>query len=90
MARNLQSRSDSRSVTRHAGAASVGVTRQRNSGRKLGNRLRQDIVGEGPVDRNKTEFARVNDDAGNVFKPIDTGLSNDEQSAAFNNSGGRE
>lgn len=78
------------SVTKHAGAASVGATHYKNSGRKLGNRLRQDLTGEGPVDRNKTEFARVNADAGNVFKPIDTGLSNDDQAAAFNNSSGRE
>ena len=79
------------SVTKHAGAASVGATHHKNPGRKLGSkRLSADLAGEGPVDRNKTEFARVNDDAGNVFKPIDTGLSNDEQSAAFNNSSGRE
>ena len=79
------------SVTKHAGAASVGATHYKNSGRKLGSkRLGADLVGEGSIDRNRTEFARANADAGNVFKPIDTGLSNDDQAAAFNNSSGRE
>jgi hypothetical protein len=74
---NHQNRKDARSVTKHAGAASVGVT-QPKPGHKLGSRLRRDIVGEGPKKR------------GTAFDPINTALSDADQSAAFNNSGGRE
>jgi len=67
---SLQYRPDARVIGKHS-VASVG-TAKRKPGHKLGNRLRKDIIGEGPR-RNDTAFA-----------PIDTGLTDAQQAATYN------
>ena len=82
---------DARVISKHV-APSVGTSRRR-AGSKLGDRLKKDIVGEGPTlqgaafqPRSKQPVPKLQ---GAAFQPVGGDIRNADQAAAYNASGGK-